>query len=439
MSNFEDLPADQSPEPSSAAEAYEQKEALEAAIEASLAHSVKCNEGKNALILHLDLDQLDRKWVEDLLPGVRPESGQLASKVLKIYVPGEAQREADRQERAREILSQVPAEQAAQVPQVYVSRDLEIKDRTLMDSLRMLGFRSQDNKISLIMMDYIEGPDLAAYIFEKVIRQHPGLADLKKRLEEGEQLEEEEMSRRVALALGFESPPTTIAGDDIPKNFITNASNSAKLSRYLRDEDVVLDKQVFDKVEQAIRILHANQLYHNDLHERNVMLELGEDGTARQVYLIDFATADTNPDDRVVGTDLDIVKKYQPLTQTKEERQAEADKKFWVSFDLATWEKAITRNQAKQELWDELKKDAQAILQAKNTDMLDHLLAVTRNYCIKITSDDRWQELAATFLLAALKNDPSLLKQCLKLAKDTSKPQSLQNFWQNIINRLPAD
>src|SRR3989344_3573779 len=115
MPSFEDLPVDDISRRNQLEGAYE-KEVLEAAIEASLENSVKCNEGKNALILHLDLASLDKESIDQLLSAGVPEKGQLASKVLKIYVPGEAQKEAGKQEQARRILAESGSDEAAAVP-----------------------------------------------------------------------------------------------------------------------------------------------------------------------------------------------------------------------------------------------------------------------------------------------------------------------------------
>src|SRR3989344_3959604 len=256
--------------------------------------------------------------------------------------------------------------------------------------------------------------------------------------EQGERIEEEEMSRRVGLVLDFEAPPVSVSGDDVAKNIITNARNGTKLSKYLRDQEIILDKKIFSKVEQATRVLHANSFFHNDLHERNVMLDLAEDGQVQEVYLIDFATADSRANDDLVGSDLDIVKKYSSLTQSRAEQQAATDSKFWTRFDLTSWEKGIARNQAKQNMWEQLKKDTEAILAAKNVDMLGHLILVLKDGCSKIANENVWQELAAAFFLDKFRDDPLLLRQCLKMAKEKSEAQSVQNFWQSIIGKLPA-
>ena len=76
----------------------------------------------------------------------------------------------------------------------------------------------------------------------------------------------------------------------------------------MKDNDITIDKRIIDKVINTVNLLNENDIYHNDLHERNIMIKLDKDGNPLDVFIIDFGKASEN---ERTSTDNNVIKGYE--------------------------------------------------------------------------------------------------------------------------------
>jgi len=301
----------------------EQAEAeyIEKMIEGALIHGFKFDEGQNAIIMEVNPD--------DLLPEVRDYffQGQeslmpneaFVSKTLKIYRAGAGEQEAAMQDKAKEIIdSQENKDELAQVPELYIERDIIISDPELKTQLEQSGVDVSADKVSVMLMYKVQGVDVMHYLLREAIKRTPenelagknavGTAQ-QQLINDPRAMSSAEVFQAASVAIGFES------SDRVTLNEI----NRGRLLNYLKKYEFVLDPAVMIKIEKTLKVLNDNNFYHNDLTERNVMFELDEQGQIMDVYLIDFETA-SDQEDENFGGDMAILGNYKTLTQSNSQR-----------------------------------------------------------------------------------------------------------------------
>jgi len=84
----------------------------------------------------------------------------------------------------------------------------------------------------------------------------------------------------------------------------------------------VLPQKLLDQIKNTVELFHKNELYNNDLHERNVIVQNG-DLEHPQAYIIDYGSATRGkkaPDDETSKPIADeaIVNRLAPLTKSPE-------------------------------------------------------------------------------------------------------------------------
>ncbi len=146
-------------------------------LEAVLLNGTKIDEGSQGVVFEINLidcpDEF-KKYIFGKSADIPQE--KLAAKILKIYFQGQGKHEAEMQQRAFEIIDKEQNEDLAKIPEMLFYKELKIKTRTLQDKLKNSGVKFS-NQIEIIFMDYIEGEDLATYIYKKILDNHPDVED----------------------------------------------------------------------------------------------------------------------------------------------------------------------------------------------------------------------------------------------------------------------
>ncbi|HVS79968.1 MAG TPA: aminoglycoside phosphotransferase family protein [Candidatus Paceibacterota bacterium] len=285
-------------------------EKVDTAIEHAIVEGKFIGSGKDAVVFKV----ADETFSPEMLPILveegfkfnteRQESLSAAAKILKIYEPGLGKREYEMQREAFQILSQ--SEKAAQVPTPIGLRDQELDEK---NKVFLNGFGTHlKGNMEVIVMDYVDGKDLATIMYEFVL-EAKGYDK-----EALEKMEFEDKANLVAKYLSFSIP----SGKDRDENArafelaATMNDNSRKLMKYLKQKGFKLDKIVVDKIENALKILSRHGLHHNDMHERNIMIE------GDKVFIIDFGRAVKGETDENTD-DFAAVRRWKELTTTPEE------------------------------------------------------------------------------------------------------------------------
>ncbi len=89
---------------------------------------------------------------------------------------------------------------------------------------------------------------------------------------------------------------------------------------------------MLDIIRNTVNILEENDLHHNDLHERNIMIERNEDVSIKDVYFIDWAEASDHKIPNIPN-DHSVDSVWQEHTTSKNEKKSKGLVKFIDSFE----------------------------------------------------------------------------------------------------------
>ena len=309
----------------------EQKESVELQamdeelFEALLDSCESLDEGNEGVVLLLDSQKVDFELTKQLKEkhvfddNATPER---AVKLLKIYRPGTAFKEAQAQEQARQIIkdNEGSGQLLARVPKVSGCFNISLSSGLLKSMLKNRHLDiDQNNKIEMLVMDLAPGIDLRSYIANRLIEANIHLKEqaqiLKKNLGYGpsEMLPYRYIQNFVELHLDFMNPPRELrypSAWDYGKNI-------EKMQEQMQRNNVALPKKIFDVLANTIKLWQANGFYHNDLHERNVLVDLDDAGGVRDIWVLDFGYSGEL--DKESKFDDTIVRRWQEFTKTETE------------------------------------------------------------------------------------------------------------------------
>lgn len=339
-----------------------------------LLRGMKKNEGARAVIISL---RNSEEKIKALMEQLNLQMGEgEVSKLLKVYQQGAADREFHMHKEAYEIIDQIKddAGPVARIPKPQLLETVTVTNDLAHSLLGMGVKREVGQELDVIIMDEIKGVDLATYLYNEVVKRHPDLQDLctpeTRHKSPADRLVEPmdffELSDRVGQALGFARLKNP-GGDEAQfREQRLQKENAQKLMDFLRRKGIRLPAGVMDAVENTVRQLHQADLYHRDLHERNIML--GDDG---RVWMIDFDTAintrESDPYHRADGSeyidDMMLVGMYRGLSQSHEDivRQKTADVLDGLeSYKSRLLERGGGNKQQLVALWREFEHDMEA-------------------------------------------------------------------------------
>lgn len=256
----------------------------------------KINEGNNGVIFKLDLRE-----VSDLVRKRLEKNGyffgeQQAVKILKFGQTDDALREFKMQEQFYQCLQDADdtSKPMAKIPRPIACRTLPV-DEEFRKKLMAEGIKCSGNKIDVMMMDLVEGVDLATIMYRHVVAHHPRTVHLRDHVAH---LSFNELAYEVSQALGF----TKAGGKGKTENerrleqAKIDSENRKKVYAVLRRTGFKLHPQIELQMRNALNQMHKNGFIHRDAHHRNFMIE-GEAGfdakQPPQVYIIDFGGAKT--------------------------------------------------------------------------------------------------------------------------------------------------
>lgn len=294
-------------------------------------HANVVNEGNNGIILKLSLDEVASGVLSGLrargVDLLRDEDGRnnTAVKLLKVYRKGLAESEFTRQQRAFKLIneSSQPRESLALVAEPLLFSDLTIEEdlegsgnKHDLARLQELGFPTRTITLpdgreqqcaegEFIVMDYLQGKDLATYMYEWIIAHAP---EEKQYLLPNTQFSSfNELARAVYTVLDLPNP--THGESEQIRN------NAKKIFAELERTGFQINKHIIDQLSNTIRIFEQGKLALADAHERNIFV-VGEPadvsnyhGDHVQSYILDFGATQ---DDMMRGYDelLPVLKQF---------------------------------------------------------------------------------------------------------------------------------
>ncbi|KKR48338.1 MAG: hypothetical protein UT86_C0007G0017 [Candidatus Magasanikbacteria bacterium GW2011_GWC2_40_17] len=279
-------------------EARLKREMLEGQVELALyKFAKKFNEGTSGVVFKIDLNNIPE--LSGLKDAIEKEGqnieGAQAIKIVKIYIPGAGRREFEMQTRAWEIFSKAKDKTGlAKVARPLKFFDIPVDEETK-KKLRESGVTGINNRVEVIIMDYIPGTDLATLLYREAIRRDNRFAHLRQEVDE---LPFDVLQKEISQELFY--APKSKARDATQKQIDAETvwnQNAQILYNLLHHKSFVLNPQVLSQIEKTIKLFHNNGFCFRDGHQRNFLIEGDlEGGPGKQeprVTLIDFGSSTT--------------------------------------------------------------------------------------------------------------------------------------------------
>ncbi len=287
------------------------------------------NSGHNGIILRFLESELPPE-IQKALSFDREENpeGSLKVKALKIYSKGDAHKEFAALHRARKILAenQSGAIPFAHVPKGHAAYDLEISEG-FQRFLNEHGAALTDRRVGIVVMDYIEGIDLATLLYREALLRTYKEGDLYTP-DDLDHISFDDLHRLLGEKLRFAKPGGKSRHEDergYEEEKVKN-ENAERLFTVLEEKGFVLPPAILEQVQNTIEAFHKNRLFHNDLHERQIILKDG-DLEDPKTFIIDYGTAsDQRPGAEQGEKTMDdeaVVRRLSRLTKTPEQREKE--------------------------------------------------------------------------------------------------------------------
>ncbi len=337
------------------------REAADNLLNEAILRTDSVETGRDAIVVRIDARDVtaSAKSIleeEGILLGDRES---VAGKLLKFRSSGQGKKEFDVQTAAYQMIQ--GNETLAQVPAPLGLREQHINEK-VRNFVNKRGGNLGDT-MELIEMDFIDGKDVATVMYEFVLAQK-GFPE-----EMIEGMSFEEKNERVAGLLDFRIAQVRGGGDEGVRQFanlVVMNENGTKLMEFLRRTGFSLPPGFVEKVERTLQLFQEKGLYHNDMHERNVMID-----ASGEPYIIDFGRA-VRTGSEVTTDDLAIIRRWRELSVSPEEE--ERRKKAAENSELAVIAQRLSHHPKWQQRLQGLKKAAIE----SDTAVLDRELALVR-------------------------------------------------------------
>lgn len=292
----------------------------------------KFDEGREGVLFYLRLEELPKdvsKAVREQTPF--KEGEKQALKVLKVYGKGKGVHEFAMQKAAHEMLTPYRDNpDYADVPEPTFYDDIPVSE-SMRANLESVGMRDVGDSIEVIMMEHIEGEDVATHLYKEALRRHP---DFPRHLQERYAMQaahaQEEVGRighmpfgelhaYVASLFDFAKPNLqgATSADAAYKTRVVEAENANRLLRFLEQQDeALLPSSLISQLRNTITLFGEEGLKHGDLgaNLRNIML--CPDGRHR---VLDFGRSEKEQG-TVAKNELGVVHVLEPLTKSRTDR-----------------------------------------------------------------------------------------------------------------------
>jgi hypothetical protein len=292
-------------------ESMEQREVIENFLDHSiLSNYKKIDEGHNGIIGLVDLVDLQKEYLElveeaqisgmdiseeKLMNVFQERFGELletddkmAAKMLKIFSVEKASHEAAVQTKMYDLIEKAkldnPDKKYASTPKIYFNRSVdlrlhpELKEKINHDDVHI------DEKVNVMSMDFLRGENYDYYVHKEALLAR-GFSE-----EECDGKDYRWMQLQLSslgikgFAVGMDD-----AGFKLEDTKQLNKNNIEALSKFLANvPERAMPKEVFEKVRNTLDLAHEHNVFHRDLHERNLFLHLNEARELIDVSIIDW-------------------------------------------------------------------------------------------------------------------------------------------------------
>lgn len=283
-------------------------------------------EGNNGVIFKFDTKDLsdeDRLTLSET--GVISHS-TFAIKLLKLYRPGKGEHEHQMQKLGQTLIETQgdKSKSYARVPKSYRATDILLPDKFKQHLKSVTG----ESRGEVIIMDFVEGKDLAQMMYQHVITHsdHPTAQQFAHGVDA---MSFDRLHSLVTeiLAYAIAKPKGDPTQDYANSRKVAN-DNAQKLTNFLQKNNFKIDVSILEKVRNVLLLWRKNDFFHNDLHPRNIMI----DGNG-EAYIIDFGSAQQDRESKSTHVDDDsILILLEALTKSFEESRKQGNEMIVASI-----------------------------------------------------------------------------------------------------------
>lgn len=169
-------------------------------------------------------------------------------------------------------------------------------------------------------MDYIEGADLETIFYRWVVEHHAQGAPAGN-YPNYQQLPLAELKHVVSQLLEFKGFSERSIGEADRQSVY--GENPEKLYNFLRQSGFKVNPILVEKLQRTLNLFHGNGLYHNDCHERNIILQGDVSSPEVKIAIVDFGDADDKAVEKHLSDDY-LINRLGKLTKTPQEATSAA-------------------------------------------------------------------------------------------------------------------
>jgi len=415
-------------------------ETVEALMEAAVLYGQKHNEGQNAVIFRVEVSKLPPEALQKIFTEKNKKIpvGGLASKVIKVYVSAVAAKEAGNHQQIFELINkeiQDSDQPMARIPEPHVNAELPIRTPSMKSKLEEAGIQIHSDKIGIMMMDYINGIDLMTHVYRQIIKNlpedqfklnYPDVSMIKKQLvDDPDSVDFAKLEEAIIFALAIQGGK---AGEGDEDRIRRDLGNRKRVFDAFQSLGLTIDPEILNRVRRTVSFMNKNGIYHNDLHERNIMIETDQDGELVDVFLIDFDKVSGTKDESW-GGDMGVVGEYGKLTKTKEElRQDQQDREMKGITDYVEKLKKARKKQ-----WDTFMEQIEDLIGKKYPKLMQYLDNDISHFSMTHGNVSP-EKLAVGIIIEIAKNDPKLAIEFIEYKRQNSRGGDRPFI--NLLNKI---
>lgn len=376
-------------------------------------------EGGKGVVLEVTFDQAGSTRKQENEGDFSEDSK--AVKLLKVYTEGVGRREYELQNKIADLVNQSNKTPCALIPRGYHYEDTSLTEDQKKGLEQRTGHRFHKDSAELFMMDYIDADELYERLMKEVVwRAH---SDISK--EKVAKLSKQEIEKRAERAVGFQKKATNSEGlnqrsQDEFQRLVT------KMYDFLKKKGVEIKGEITEQIENTTTIFSDNDLQHNDLHERNIMIDgplfndsPGDNESSTQVYIIDFGEMTEKGNENSSSMKDDVVLNRLRKNFTAEKPPVERLKEELIQ---------INQNYANLSAYEDIYTEQKAVLEG---DKADKTRRLKRKFQKNWSADKRQMKIFFAALYDKVRSNQDGMNTATAFVQELN--QDLTSHWQREL------
>lgn len=188
------------------------------------------------------------------------DNSDAAVKVLKLYEPGVAKVEYERQMTAWNIFNKAGI-QGPSIPRPYLFKDIKISEETTNTLNNLYKTHLDKNHAEVLVMDFVPGHDFQHFILAEALR-------LKGVDHDFSSMDSDQLYYQAEEVFNLDHPSRE---DDRVAQAKIRLHNMDFIYKFLRNHGAKINPEIIKQFSLGIQTFEKASFTHGDLHERNIM------------------------------------------------------------------------------------------------------------------------------------------------------------------------